>query len=461
MTTAAPQAPTDLTAYLFGKLHFSPTPEQAQILACNKRFILVAGGDQSGKSMVASKMFLIRESRDLQPGQKGLYWLVAADYNRTRREFEYIVEDLTALGVLKYATKRVDPGYIELYDGTRIETKSASDPRTLAMSAPNGIIVCEASQVDLETYYRVSSRVGPRRGWLFLSGTFETSLGWYPTMFSAWQVGNPEAQSFSLPSWSNIHLYPGGQDDPEIRRMKAASPDEWFMERIAGVPMPPAGLVFSEFRPLLHLPMDAEGKSVCVYDDDQSVYLWIDPGYAGAYAVEAIQVIDGQTRVFDEIYQQGLTTDDIIEVVQNRPWFQKVIGGVIDIAGYQHQALAAPAEIWLAKAGVYLNAEKIRIADGTDRMKFHLKPDPITGQPKLVFNPVCRGILSEFGYCSSPFDGQTHAYRWKMDNEGNIIGQTPRDEYNHGIKAVIYGLIHHFGYVKSMTRDLFRMKRWS
>ena len=141
MTTS--EINTDVTDYIFSKLDFNPTEKQEPILNCRKRFILVAGGEQAGKSMVASKYLV---SRFLETDEAGLYWLVAADYERTRAEFEYLTQDFAALGVLTEVTKRVDPGRIVLADGTRIETKSAKDPRTLAMRAPDGIIGCEASQ---------------------------------------------------------------------------------------------------------------------------------------------------------------------------------------------------------------------------------------------------------------------------------------------------------------------------
>ena len=162
MTTTSP----DVTEYLFSKLVFEPTEKQKPILDCRKRFVLVAGGEQAGKSMVASKYLV---SRFLENEEPGLYWLVAADYERTRAEFEYLTQDFATLGVLDEVTKRVDPGRIVLADGTRIETKSAKDPRTLAMRAPNGIIGCEASQLDLESFHRMRGRCAPKRGWLFLA----------------------------------------------------------------------------------------------------------------------------------------------------------------------------------------------------------------------------------------------------------------------------------------------------
>ena len=442
----------DITEYLFSRVGFEPTEKQIPIIECRKRFILVAGGEQAGKSMIASKYLV---SRFLETEESGLYWLVAADYERTRAEFDYLVQDFATLGILAEVSKRVDPGRIVLADGTRIETKSAKDPRTLAMRAPDGIIGCEASQLDMESFHRLRGRCAPKRGWLFLAGTFEGSLGWYPQLFQTWQYGTDEEQSFSLPSYSNQYLYPEGKSDPEILKLKAMASDEFFMERIEGIPSPPQGLVFSEFRPDIHISDTAE------WSVGDPVYLWMDPGYAGAYAVEVVQEINGQICVIDEIYEQGLITKEIIEIAQSRPWWKDVQGGVIDIAGYQHQAMSAPAEIWMEETGLYLSGQKIKINDGTERLKGFLKSDPQTNAPKLIVNPKCEGILSEFGAVPNPFDGQTRAYRWKVDRDGNIVGEQPDDKNNHGVKAVIYGLVDRFGYGHLGINSVIKVKRWS
>ena len=437
---------------LYEKIGFSPTKLQKDILSSRKRFVLVAGGEQAGKSMVASKYLVARLFENDEPG---LFWLVAADYERTRAEFEYLVEDFGSMGLLKEASKRVDPGRIILADGTRIETKSAKDPRTLAMRAPNGIIGCEASQLDLETFHRLRGRCAPKRGWLFLSGTFEGSLGWYPQMFQSWQSSSSSDEvSFSLPSYSNEHLYPGGREDPEILALEKVSSDDFFLERIEGIPSPPQGMVFTEIRPDIHI-QNVE------YEPDIPVHIWIDPGYAEAYACEIVQVVNDQIRVIDEIYERDLITDEIIEIAQSKIWWKDARFGVIDVAGYQHQAMAAPAEVWMEKTGIYFDSQKIRINDGTERLKAFLKTDPVEQrEPRIVFNPKCEGILSEFGIKPNPFDGQTRAYRWKMDREGTIVGETPEDRYNHGVKAVIYGLINRYGYGYITENSTIKVNRW-
>ena len=452
MTTAERKLP-GIIETVFSKVGFDPTEKQNPVIECRKRFILVAGGEQAGKSMLASK-YLLSRYLEVDNDEPLLYWLVAADYERTRAEFDYLVQDFQTLGILASASKRVDPGRLILVDGTRIETKSAKDPRTLAMRAPDGIIGCEASQLDLESFHRMRGRCAPKRGWMFLAGTFEGSLGWYPQLFQTWQYGSEEEQSFSLPSYSNNYLYPGGKSDPEILKLKSVASDDFFMERIEGIPSPPQGLVFGEFRPDIHISERAEWMK------GEPVQLWMDPGYAGAYAVEVIQEINGQICVVDEIYEQGLITKEVIDIAMTKPWWNDVKGGVIDVAGYQHQAMSAPAEIWLEEAGLYLSAQKIRINEGTERLKSFLKINPEFNAPKLIINQKCSGILSEFGAVPNPFDGQTRVYRWKMDRDGNIVGEQPEDKHNHGVKALVYGLVDRFGYGHLDRNGLIKVKRW-
>ncbi len=455
---------TEAAEALYSRVGYEPWPTQREVLSCEARQILLVGGEQGGKSLVASKHLLRKFPEDLNrvgEGESLLYWLVAADYERTRAEFEYLVEDFTKLfgvGVVR-ASKRIDPGSIEIWlpgenkPKIQIPTKSARDPRTLAMRAPHGIIACEASQLDLGTYHKLRARAAPKRAWLFLSGTFEGALGWYPMLAKAWVSGQEDRKSFRMAAYENLTLYPGGRNDPEILALERDSSDDFFLERIEGIPCPPMGVVFHEFRPDIHIK-DVE------YVPDVPVHLWIDPGYAEACAVEAVQLIDGQVRVFDEVYEQGLGVESIIDIVKHRKWWQDVNFGVVDIYGYQHHGVETVVEAWLREAGLVLSAQKVAVNDGSERLRGYLKPDPLFHEPKIVFSLKCEGVLSEFGAMPNPIDGETKVYRWKTDRDGNIIGSVPDDRYNHGIKALIYGLVDNYGYGYIANRDRIHVKRW-
>lgn len=446
--------------YFYQQVGFSAYPHQQEILDCTARFILVTGGYQSGKSITA-KALAEKKVLEQPPGYGGLYWLVAEAYEQTRREFFYILEDFNGLGMVADASKRIDPGFIELVDGTRFETKSARDaPRALTMYAPDGIICCEASHLDYETFLLCQARVAPKRGWLFMSGTMEGSLGWYPSVRQTWETGMvPDSASFALATHKNTAFFPEGWDDPEILRLRREASDDWVNERLLGIPAPPKGLVIPEFRSSIHVkPIQ--------WDPTKPTYIWVDPGYAGAHAVEAVQIMDNHVFVFDEIYE-NLITEDMISIAQRRPWWGAdedrpgVSRGVIDVAGYQHQAMAAPAEVWLDKGGIHMDAHPVRINEGTEVLRGYMKPDPITNQPKVLIDPKCKGLLSELGHCLSPLTNKQAVYRWRTDNDGAVVGNTPQDENNHAVKALIYGLVSEFGYSYVKERDKIKVRRWT
>ena len=107
--------------------------------------------------------------------------------------------------------------------------------------------------------------------------------------------------------------------------------------------------------------------------------------------------------------------------------------------------------MWQEIAGLYLEPTYVRIIEGVERFNTFLKIDPISKEPKIIFSPDCKGIISELGGGPNPFNGQTKVYSWATDREGNVLGTTPRDRYNHAVKAITYGLIHEFGHAREIS----------
>lgn len=438
-----------------------PTLQQWPILTSEKRRLLICGGWRSGKSFTAKNYFWGKK----EWGKKQLFWIGAASYDLCKREFDFIVEDARTLGQLKYASKRVNaPGYIELKDGTIIECKSATDPRSWAAQPVDGIIIPEAAQVDLDIYYQCLGRLAEKRGWLLMEGTLEGSLGWYPTFYELWQSGIGDEQSFSLPTASNTYAFPGGEDDPEILAMRRNLPDDVAAEKLDGKPVPPKGLVFPEFRPDIHV-------QPVKWEPELPVYMWVDPGFSDAAAYLFAQVVDGQVRVFAELYERGRTVSDIIQVVRGPsqwsskyPFWKHCTGrggaglfATEDRYGEQHHHNSSVQEVWLSETGIYLSSVRVKSVNDVDAVIHQrLRLDPLTNVSGLMIDPACRGLISNFGGCLDPFDNQTKAYRWRADREGQTYGEVPEDKHNHSIKALGYGLVDCFGFV--MAEQNFRAK---
>lgn len=428
---------------MFEKLGYKPTPEQKEIHDDPARIKLVTGGERAGKSKLSAMELMS------QFFEGSLYWLVGANYGETRAEYDYICDGFDSLGWEYVATKHIDPGEIIVAGGFRVATKSALDPRKLGKEAPDGILVCEGGQLDYFSYLRLRGRIAEKRAWMLMTGTLEGSLGWYPESFKRWQAPNEDdARSFSLPSWTNTYIYPGGRTDPEILALERGCSKDWFQERYAGKPVKIQGLVFLEFSNAIHTGVGKEFE----FDPSLNVYIFCDPGFATASVVLATQKRGEHLYVVDEIYERGLVTSDIIAIAKQKPWFNKVAGGAIDIAALQHQSMPAVSSIWQKETGIHLRSQKVRIQDGIEAVKRFLGVSPITNSPLLHINAKCVGLLSEMGACCNPIDKKVAAYKWRLDKAGNVIGEVPDDKNNHACKALAYGIIDLFGYSPAMRK---------
>lgn len=424
------------------KVGYQPNEIQQTFHRCGSRRRLVAGGERAGKSFSVAKEVLA-----LLPFTK-LIWLLGPDYEQGRAEFQYLLDDLLALGAIRsdrdVSQPRIGSWWLRTKSGQQIVTRTSANTERIASVAPDGIVMCEAAQQSYEAYLKTYGRLSQNRGWLIAVGTFEGSLGWYPDVFERWKGESLEGgRSFSLPTWSNTHRYPGGREDPEIKILESLYPDDLFMERFGAVPVKPAGLVFKDFDFTKHV------QQLETYDN-LPVELWIDPGYAGAYAVLAVQVVGSYVHVIDEVYAKGLVAHEVIDRCRARPWWDLVpkapaVGGVIDIAGLQHHAMPSQVETWAKEAKVQLLYNPVSIEDGIQTVRVMLK-DPSSGDPRLFFNTHldsskdglnrANGVLAEFGL-----------YQYRAWKEGQPVTEAPIDANNHALKALGYGLYHHFGAV--------------
>lgn len=431
---------------IFSLVGYKPLATQVPVHLDDSRSKQIAGGERGGKSMVDEKELLYQWYVNSIKTDKGaLYWLVGSDYESCRGEWEYAVEDFRELELLRDVTKNIDPGELLLKDGTKIITKSAKYPEKIATLAPDGIVICEAAQVDYEVLLRSMTRLAEKRGWLVVGGTFEQEehVGWFREYYELGQSYNQLGwKSFSLPTWGNLEKFPGGRNDPEILRMEASMPKDRFLERFGGVPCPKTGRVVTEFSNVIHV-------RPCAFNRDLPVGITVDPGYRGACVVEAIQDYGDYLEIIDEVYLQGVLLKDIITIVKKKEWYDAITHGTIDIAGKQHQGgLEAPVEVWETetKGKIYLRSQKLKnVEDGIDLLRTHLQPHPITGKPGVYFDPKCHGVIAECGGGKSPVDG---GGIWMRDK----VTLKALERNDHACKTLIYYLLDKYGFSGEIGR---------
>lgn len=413
----------------FELVEYQPTPRQVDFHASAATVLQLVGAEGAGKSQVTAA-----EIAACVPWCD-LVYLVGQTYDNTHPEFNYLVEMLMTLGALDLAAvHQPKQGSWEMttITGCRIVTLSVERGAASIIARgeqPDIIALAEAGIISsYGVFLSAVRRARRKRGRVILVGTLKDDFGWYASLVDELQApGNPwRGETVNLPAWTNTHLYPGGRDDPEILYLEATMPHDEFLRTVAAEKVPSRALVFPEFS-------YAEHVRPCAFNPELPVYIWIDPGYfPSAYAVLAVQIYGPEVWHFDEIYLNHHYHEQVIKICQERPWWGNVRRAVIDFAGRGHQADRSAEEVWTQLTGLKPRSQPVDILSGIARHRSFLGPTP-----RLFHDPKCAGTLAEY-----------KQYKRPTDRDGHPTGDMPKDEHNHAMKAIAYGLVDRFGFVE-------------
>lgn len=454
---------------------FSPNGTQLGALSeTDSRFVLFAGGVGVGKSLTAEAYLLpevvpdyIRAACLLAAGydvpkeapkeRRKYFWIVGPDFELGRRVFRLLVDDLERLNVQMDGPNmpQTGPWWLRVRDsGTEVETKSAANPDSFHSKPVQGIILDEAALVsDWILKERLIPRImrGVVDGWLFAAGTFE-GYNWLTDRYDLGQSPNRMGwRSFSMATWENTISYPdlspeskyflewycrtlpraselaGAKNQDSLKRLldEGASlyyalvsmPPDSFAQRFGARPQKPAGLVFPEFDPRVHVRDDIQ------LDPKMPVEITVDPGTENPYAVIAVQYSGDTIYCVDEIYFRHCSTEEMIEEATKRTWWPQVREGQIDVTQNEARLVWQRGEIYERKKlkPPYLRAQKVDIDVGIERLRNFLRP--VVGEPKIYLSPRCVNTIREFGL---------YRYPQTKSEEQEHKGQ-PVDKHNHCI----------------------------
>jgi hypothetical protein len=383
---------------------------------------------------------------------KRLYWIVGPDYAQARAEFMYFYEAFTRGGLVDHASMpevKTQPWVLVTTYGVTIETRTSSDVTKLASFNVHGVLMVEAAQQDHGVWLKLRGRVAQSHGWIILSGTLEKGLPWYASLLRKWQGDNPDGgRSFSLPSWSNLAVYPGGRNDPEMKMLESTYPHDLFMERFGAETHTQHGLVIPEFNPKVHV------RHLELVRDENNmplpVTLAVDPAQH-TYAVLFIQKVGAYAHVLDAVYKKNAVAQDVILEVKDSPYWEfvdKRNGNAIDIAATQRHANKSQVEIWRQEAEVSFGSRFIPEDTTIRTVRFRLGHNNTFGEPLVYFNstlpnpdPLPDGSAAHF---LSEFD----LWKWPERNPNQNVPPKPIDRANDGIKALGYWLVHTYGPVE-------------
>lgn len=425
--------------------------QMSDLTVCNK--FLAAGGEGSAKTHSSGLFVTCRYAYDrltLNPGPE-LYWFIGNDFEDAYPEFDDTARFMEHLGWIDGEPKVRNGGkerceFVTIH-GTRFATVSANKPRKVGRETIDGIIACEPSLWARETFDRTMGRIARKpTAWLFGGGSFETDTDQgFNALFQQGQVENEmRLRSQRVPSYANLHLYPGGKDDPRILELASMYSTRRFKERVLGEPAPPKGQVVVGLEPDIHL------NPWLMPDPTLPVHLFVDPGTL-VYCILFVQIVGPQIRVLGEVYQPQANSSKVIErALQHELWrFVRTHDGHwMDFAGKQRQMGAkAPVRVWKETTGLQFSTSKgvVLVDDKVERVLSLLNRDYLTATPYLQINSaLCPGLLSEAGIGTSPTADQGGGVWMRHVNERGEVGD-PKSKNDHAWSALAYGAIGHFG----------------
>lgn len=477
--------------------------QQTRIMASRARFKQVGGGIRGGKSFVGGLAIYIDFLwRNSVRGVKSDLWGVIGDsYSMAQEEMRHLSRLLEQGGIPHdFRTPENAAWHITFpFCESEVVTLTASDLTKIASRPYRGLVVAEAAQTVLEAYKRAVERVSQTRGWVLLEGTFENAKGsWYHQLAYAWQKPDAEGVFFSLPTWENTLIYPGGRDDPEILARELRTPPAEFMERFGGEPAKRSDLAIEYADERYHVKHRFPYLKTS-FDPEQPVYLFSDPGTAHAYSVLAVQMVPGGTRetptltdgmmidpdlkwvrsvpvanivwVIDTIYRWDRMATQIIQECAARPWAKNVELAVMDFAANQRRAEGAPiveqwAKGWREAVGQHLGivASPVPLSAGYSihkRALLNSWPEEDAERmfnsdkrlrklvdhdgPRLMFDPAAAAPLFGGDVDNRFYEGEYNLHRKRKNREGIVTSDDYIALNDDAIKALNYGLFWYFG----------------
>lgn len=449
-------------------MHYVPNAEQVPIHQSQNDVDFTSGGWRSGKSVVVAAEAL---PHVLIPSPKPyLAAFIGPTYLEPREEMAYIRDWLTEMlperqfsptrdcswpqegKVTIQIPPQKDPKTGELIHFGTIKSYTADEAERIRAFNADFVVVCEAGGLSEESFFNLIGRVLSTGGFIIGSGTLEFSQKWYHNIIKEGLHGVSERgiRSFILPSWANTKVFEGGRNDPKILRAEKLLPADLFAVRIGAQPVRMTGVAVKEASVEHHVTPDAE------YNPMLPVELAIDPGYTGAYSVLALQYYDNGIKIVDEVYERFLSTPQIVEICKARPWWNGVQAdnpGVIDRAAKQHSPTDGRSvlEIWYEESGLWFDLTEgvIPVDTGLEQLRIHLNI-----QHRIQIFTSCQGLLGEWDLGSFP-DGFEHDEPWhyRSDPQGRLRGDTALTGADHSSTALIYWLIHRFGYITQDTME--------
>lgn len=407
------EALLDATA-IHGAVGYAPHPVQQQIHLAGEthRFRAVTAGRRTGKSTTggheltecAFKAYAVRDS--LEPkGKRHEYWIVGPEYSDAEKEFRVLYNDCVKLGLPMdrpgtYYDAIGGNMHLSLWNGRfQVHAKSAKYPDTLVGEGLMGVIMAEAAKLKpivWTKYVRPTLADYAREGSWALFSTTPEGKNWYYDLHQRGQDPlDPNWWSIRMPSWSNVVLFPGGRNDPEILDMEKDMSEEKFKQEVGADFTEFVGRVFKRFN-------EEDNVGNFEYNPRLPLYIATDYGYTNPNVALFIQVdVWDNVRIIAEYYRRNRTPTEFAEDLDSDPRL-----GPLSRAA----TVLFPDPEDPAASATLANKLRLSIAGSTggflhtriDLIRRHLIPQPAElpdehpdKQPRLKIDRSCKELIRE------------------------------------------------------------------
>ena len=431
----------------FEAIQYQPHSRQRLYHNSQARFRIPVCGRRFGKSLMAGRD---TEPLLLLPDKR--VWIVGPTYDLGEKEFRVIWNDLIVKrgfgkdkNVKRSYNVRAGEMYIEFPSsypnaGTKLEVRSAMHPEKLVGEALDKAVMSEAAKHTPTTWNQyIRPSLSDRHG----SADFPTTPEGFNWLYELWQLGQnqdpayAEYESWQFPSWENNAIFPGGEDDPEIKLLRLTMDVESFDQEIGASFAATVGRIYSEFN-------ESDHVRNLGFNPLWPNYMAFDFGFTNPLAAIEFQVDPWDNiYIWREHYKSFLMLQQHLEELKARDQpdgyhLDMTFGDAADPEGTLFVNMHfAPC--------LSMPESKVNWREGINLVKRFLKryETGVTDEfgtpelaPKLFVDPSCKNTIHEFNTYKRK-DTETNT------TEHNAQGAAVKQN-DHALDAIRYGLMHIF-----------------
>lgn len=278
-------------------MKITPFPEQQAVLDSEARFLTVACGIQSGKTMTGV-IWLLGE---ILKHPKDDFLIGAPTYKileqSTMKKFFEIFPMHTAI-------YRKQDSVLELINGGKIYIRSTEIPNNIEGMTVRAAWLDEAGLMKPQVWTNVQGRVAIKKGRVLMTTT-PYNMGWlYRECVRQAQSQNPDYAIFNWASNSNPY-FPA--EEMERARLTMSGPD--FERRYLGLFRQMEGLVYPDWE-----PQKMVENTPPIEDEVKEVVAGVDYGFTNPTSIQVVAITkDNTLHVIDEVYETRLVHSQIVD----------------------------------------------------------------------------------------------------------------------------------------------------